>query len=55
MSAKRILDNLEKTIVKQNRVIDELVKENYELKQMLLNYKTVDDKSCQEIQQFIIR
>jgi cell division protein FtsB len=40
MAAKRVVEKLEKTIETQNHIIDDLVKENYELKQLLNNDTT---------------
>lgn len=37
MAAKRVLEKLQKTIDNQNEIINELVQENYELKQCLID------------------
>lgn len=39
MAAKRVVEKLQKTIESQNHIIDDLVKENYELKQILQHDK----------------
>ena len=39
MAAKRVLEKMQKTIEDQNYVINELVKENFELKQWVLELR----------------
>lgn len=39
MAAKRVLEKMQRTIEDQNSIINELVKENHELKQWLLELR----------------